>query len=208
MVPESRPPHLSAEQASWSICSNTRVLASNSHPESPRVTGWGLNTIAQVPWYVRYARTVADTGLRTFKTKPFARFAGREGIVDAKLCEAVERAAKGLVDADLGGGVIKQRIARPGQGRSGGVRALVLFRRGERAFFVHGFAKSAREDLRRDELRRSGNWRTRCSRRTLAASTRCWRTGRSARWIAMAEGYRSEVLASVHETARGMTDAG
>ena len=73
--------------------------------------------------------------------------------MDAKLCEAVERAAKGLVDADLGGGVIKQRIARPGQGRSGGVRALVLFRRGERAFFVHGFAKSAREDLRRDELK-------------------------------------------------------
>ena len=91
--------------------------------------------------------------MRTFKTKPFARFAGREGIVDARLCEAAERAAKGLIDADLGGGVIKQRIARPGQGRSGGVRALVLYRLGERAFFVHGFAKSARENLRRDELK-------------------------------------------------------
>ena len=58
----------------------------------------------------------------------------------------------GLVDADLGGGVIKQRIARPGQGRSGGVRALLVLQRGEGAFFVHGFAKSDRENLRRKEL--------------------------------------------------------
>ena len=62
--------------------------------------------------------------MRSFKTKPFARFARREGIGDSALRDAVERIASGLVDADLGGGVIKQRIARPGQGRSGGVRAL------------------------------------------------------------------------------------
>ena len=90
--------------------------------------------------------------MRVFKTKPFARFAAREGIEDAALCEAVERVAKGLVDADLGGGVVKQRIARRGQGRSGGFRVLVVFRRGDRAFFVHGFAKSDRENLRRKEL--------------------------------------------------------
>ena len=64
----------------------------------------------------------------------------------------MERAARGLVDADLGGGVIKQRIARRGQGRSGGFRTIVVFRRGERAVFVHGFAKSDRENLRRKEL--------------------------------------------------------
>ena len=87
-----------------------------------------------------------------FKTKPFARFAARKGIEDAGLCEAVERVAKGLVDADHGGGVVKQRIARRGQGRSGGFRVLVVFRRGDRAFFVHGFAKSDRENLRRKEL--------------------------------------------------------
>ena len=88
----------------------------------------------------------------TFKTKPFARFAHREGIADEALCDAVERAARGLVDADLGGGVIKQRVARRGQGRSGGFRTIVVFRRGERAFFVYGFSKSGRENLRRDEL--------------------------------------------------------
>ena len=94
----------------------------------------------------------ARLGLQTFKTKAFARFADREGLEDAALCEAVRRAGVGLVDADLGGGVIKQRIARKGGGRSGGFRTIVLFRRGELAFFVYGFAKSDRENLRRDEL--------------------------------------------------------
>ena len=90
--------------------------------------------------------------MQTFKTKAFARFAEREGLEDAALCEAVRRARNGLIDADLGGGVIKQRIARKGGGRSGGFRMIVLFRRGELAFFVYGFAKSDRENLRRDEL--------------------------------------------------------
>ena len=85
-------------------------------------------------------------------TKPFSRFASREGIDNAMLCEAVDRTRSGSVDADLGGGVIKQRIARRGSGRSGGFRTIVLFRRGELAFFVYGFAKSVRENLRRDEL--------------------------------------------------------
>lgn len=91
--------------------------------------------------------------MRTFKTKAFARFADREGMEDAALREAVRRAGRGLIDADLGGGVIKQRIARKGAGRSGGFRSIVLFRRGELAFFVFGFAKSGRENLRRDELK-------------------------------------------------------
>ena len=90
--------------------------------------------------------------MQTFKTRAFARFAIREGLEDAALCKAVERAREGLIDADLGGGVIKQRIARKGGGRSGGFRTIVLFRRGALAFFVYGFAKSDRESLRRDEL--------------------------------------------------------
>ena len=90
--------------------------------------------------------------MQTFMTKAFARFADREGLEDAALCEAVWRARRGLIDADLGGGVIKQRIARKGGGRSGGFRTIVLFRRSELAFFVYGFAKSSRENLRRNEL--------------------------------------------------------
>jgi len=91
--------------------------------------------------------------LRVFKTKWFRRFARREGIADEALCEAVARAVRGQVDADLGGGVIKQRIARKGQGRSGGYRSLIVYRAEDRAIFVFGFAKSEREDLEPDELR-------------------------------------------------------
>ena len=56
--------------------------------------------------------------MRTFKTKWLTRFARREGIADKSLREAIERAERGLIDADLGGGLIKQRVARQGQGRS------------------------------------------------------------------------------------------
>jgi hypothetical protein len=91
--------------------------------------------------------------MRVFKTKPFGRFASHEGIADEDLCEAVRRAARGLIDADLGGGVIKQRLARKGQGKSGGFRSIVLFRRSEKAFFVYGFAKSDKDNIRRDELK-------------------------------------------------------
>jgi len=91
--------------------------------------------------------------MRIYKTKPFARFADRENVEDSALCDAVHRAEEGLVDADLGGGVIKQRIARPGQGKSGGFRSILLFRQGERAFFAYGFAKSDRGNIRKDELK-------------------------------------------------------
>jgi hypothetical protein len=90
--------------------------------------------------------------MRVFKNRPFARFADHEGIDDAALCKAIRQAAQGLIVADLGGGVIKQRIARKGQGKSGGYRSIIVFRRGDRAFFVYGFAKSARENMRKDEL--------------------------------------------------------
>jgi hypothetical protein len=90
--------------------------------------------------------------VRVFKTKWFARFARRERIGDASLAEAVRRAERGLVDADLGGGVIKQRVARPGQGRSGGYRVLAAYRRKTRAVFLFGFAKSERDNVEDDEL--------------------------------------------------------
>ena len=65
--------------------------------------------------------------------------------------DAVARAEKGQIDADLGGGVIKQRIGRPGQGRSKGYRVIVLFRRGDKAFFEYGFSKSQRSNIDGDE---------------------------------------------------------
>jgi hypothetical protein len=90
--------------------------------------------------------------VRIFKTKWVRRYARRERIADESLREAIERAERGLVDADLGGGVIKQRVARAGQGRSGGYRMLVAYRAGERAVFLYGFAKRERENIDEDEL--------------------------------------------------------
>jgi hypothetical protein len=87
-----------------------------------------------------------------FKTKEFGRFARREGLSDDQLCEAIERAGRGLVDADLGGSVIKQRVARKGQGRSGGFRTIIAFRWGSRSIFIHGFAKNVRDNISAQEL--------------------------------------------------------
>jgi len=89
--------------------------------------------------------------LRIFKSRWFLRFARKEGIADVALCEAVARAERDQIDADLGGGVIKQRIARPGQGKSKGYRTIIFLRRGRKAFFVFGFAKSRRANIDRVE---------------------------------------------------------
>lgn len=91
--------------------------------------------------------------MRVFKNAWFQKFARKEKISDAALCEAVARAERGLIDADLGGGVIKQRVARPGAGRSGGYRTLLLFRAGTRAVFTFGFAKSDRDNIDADDER-------------------------------------------------------
>lgn len=91
--------------------------------------------------------------MRVFKSRWFERFTRKEGIDDAALRDAVARAERGQIDADLGGEVIKQRIARPGQGKSKGYRAIILFRRGTKAFFMYGFSKSQRANIDDDETR-------------------------------------------------------
>jgi hypothetical protein len=102
---------------------------------------------------ILYAMTRnGEKRMRVFKNKPFARFARKNELDDEELCKAVDGANRGLIDADLGGGVIKQRVARRGAGKSGGFRAVIVFRIGELAVFVHGFAKSEVENVRPDEL--------------------------------------------------------
>lgn len=84
--------------------------------------------------------------------KAFARFQRREQIPDKSLGKALRNAERGLVDADLGGGLIKQRIARAGQGKSGGYRTIIAYRRGDIAVFLFGFAKNEVANLDDDEL--------------------------------------------------------
>lgn len=89
--------------------------------------------------------------LKVFKNAWFGRFARKEKISADALWDAVERAENGHIDADLGGGVIKQRIARPGEGKSKGYRSIVIFCKGELSFFVYGFSKSELGNIREDE---------------------------------------------------------
>ncbi len=90
--------------------------------------------------------------MQAFKNAWFVRFARRANLSDEQLQAALAQASRGLIDADLGGGVIKQRIARPGEGKSGGYRTIVLYRQGDRAFFVYGYAKSCEANIRPADL--------------------------------------------------------
>ncbi|WP_339885731.1 type II toxin-antitoxin system RelE/ParE family toxin [Vreelandella maris] len=89
--------------------------------------------------------------MRVFKNAWFERFAKKQKLADTALLDAILRAEQGLIDADLGGGVIKQRVARPGQGKSGGYRTIILYHQADRAFFVYGFAKSQQSNINNEE---------------------------------------------------------
>jgi hypothetical protein len=89
--------------------------------------------------------------VRIFKTRTLAKFTRQNGIADASLVAAVDRAIRGSIDADLGGHIIKQRVARPGQGRRGGFRLLIGFG-SHRSVFLFGFAKNERENIEDAEL--------------------------------------------------------
>lgn len=88
-----------------------------------------------------------------FMTKGFARFARKAGLAPASLRAAAVEVAAGEHDADLGGGVFKQRVARPGSGRSGGFRTIILFKVGGYSFFAHGFAKNEKANVSVKELK-------------------------------------------------------
>jgi hypothetical protein len=91
--------------------------------------------------------------MTVYVTKEFARFARKAGLLDAKLLQAAGHVAKGQYDADLGGGVFKQRVAREGGGKSGGFRTIILFKVGGHSFFAHGFAKNDKANVSAKELK-------------------------------------------------------
>ena len=90
--------------------------------------------------------------MHVYLTRSFERDAKRDGISDQDCQEAIRKAERNLIDADLGGGLIKQRVARKGQGRSGGYRMMIAYRAKDRAVFFYGFSKSDRENLSQNEL--------------------------------------------------------
>jgi hypothetical protein len=90
--------------------------------------------------------------MRTFLNKQFRRFADENALSDDALCRAVREISTGLAHANLGGGVYKQRIARKGQGKSGGFRTIIFFKAHKVAFFILGFAKNVQDNLERNEI--------------------------------------------------------
>lgn len=101
---------------------------------------------------VKAVKQTLPGALLVYQNKPFARFARKARISDADLWWAARQANDGAIDADLGGGLIKQRIARAGEGKSGGSRSIILFRRGDRAVFVYGFEKKDLANIRANEV--------------------------------------------------------
>ncbi len=103
----------------------------------------------------KYARngyaSAVKKPIEFLKRKDFARWQAGEKLPDAALCKAAKEMEDGLIDADLGGFLYKKRVARPGGGKSGGYRTLLSARIGTRYVFLHGFSKSATEDITQDE---------------------------------------------------------
>lgn len=88
---------------------------------------------------------------RVFKSRHFCRWMRKTELTDSALCAAVAEMAQGLVDADLGGGVVKKRVGLAGRGKRGGARTLVATNKGSRWFFVFGFEKNTRANISDDE---------------------------------------------------------
>lgn len=91
--------------------------------------------------------------MRVFKTRAFCRSMKRSALTDSALWAAVVEMSQGLIDADLGGHVVKKRVALPGQGKRGGARTIVATKLAERWFFLYGFSKNERSNIDKDELR-------------------------------------------------------
>ncbi|HSI73886.1 MAG TPA: type II toxin-antitoxin system RelE/ParE family toxin [Fimbriimonas sp.] len=89
---------------------------------------------------------------RTYFARRFDQWVSKERLSEASLLEVVVRLESGLFDADLGGNVYKVRVARLGRGRSSGYRSIIVFRSGDRAVFVYGYAKNDKANLTNREL--------------------------------------------------------
>ncbi len=89
---------------------------------------------------------------RVFKTRHFSRWMRKTQLTDAALCTAVSEMENGLIDAELGGGLVKKRVALPGRGKSSSTRTLVATNKGNRWYFVFGFEKNDRANVSAKEL--------------------------------------------------------
>lgn len=116
--------------------------------------GWALSVGRNLNLLENYCTWWYSTAMRrVFKTRTFTRSMKKAGLTGAALCAAVEEMSQGLIDADLGGDVVKKRVALPGLGKRGGARTIVATKMAGRWFFLYGFSKSERSNIDKDELR-------------------------------------------------------
>ena len=91
--------------------------------------------------------------MRIYKTKVFSRWAAEQELNDLSLWKAVSEMMSGLIDADLGSGLLKKRVARTGQGKSGSFRTLVATNKGDLWIFIFGFSKNERSNINQKEAK-------------------------------------------------------
>ena len=91
--------------------------------------------------------------MNIYLSKAFTRLARRDGLPDVHICQAIGEMNEGLIDADLGAGLFKKRIAMSGQGKRGGWRSLLGFQVGNKAFFLYLFPKSRRDNINAAEMK-------------------------------------------------------
>ncbi len=87
-----------------------------------------------------------------FKTRHFSRWAAKVGLSNAVLKDAVREMQAGLIDADLGGGLVKKRVAFPGRGKRGSARTILATNRADRWIYIYGFEKNERDNITTKEL--------------------------------------------------------
>jgi hypothetical protein len=112
------------------------------HPEFTRENLW---TTYATKWHNKNMK-------RVFKTRYFSRWMRKTELTDSALCSAVAEISQGLIDADLGGGIVKKRVGLAGRGKRGGARTLIATNKGNKWFFVYGFEKNDRANIADDEL--------------------------------------------------------
>ena len=86
------------------------------------------------------------------KTRWFHRWARKVGLSDGALLATVAEMERGLAGDALGGFVFKKRVALPGGGKRGSTRTIVVYKRGDKVFFMFGYEKNVRSNLSPKEL--------------------------------------------------------
>ena len=85
-------------------------------------------------------------------TKHFSKWAAKQKIPKREFANALTEIVAGNFEVNLGGYLYRKRIRFEGQGKSGGGRTIICYKKGDRAIFVHGFAKNEKANLSKKEL--------------------------------------------------------